>query len=157
MQMLLVNRNTALVVALLVVLSLSACGQIRIQAAPGIKHDNETISLLIDATCRVVAPESGLTNASIVRVPVRLNLEEGDKGVVGESLHRAHRVPPIMSGLTTGGRGHIPGPDSGTLSHDASFPSEERRFPKLSQFLQMNEEDPEPVSSVCQPRDRSAP
>ena len=200
MQMFLVNRNTAVVAALQVVLTLSAYGQVRVQAPPGVKLERETISVLIDASCRVVSEELGLPNASDVRVPITLNLEGGDKVVVGnetngvftiylsrwdetqfgsavscialqhllsrdrkarivcESLHYAHRASPVISGLTTGGRGHTSsGPDSGTLSHDASFPSEERRFPKLSQFLQMNEEDPEPVSSVCQPRDRSAP
>jgi hypothetical protein len=77
---------------LAVLLSTSARGQVRLESHAGIEAPKERAAILFEVTCRVVAEEFHLRDASEVRVPVTLVLGESREGVVGDETNQVFTI-----------------------------------------------------------------
>jgi hypothetical protein len=86
-------KRLAVVASLLaILLSQVVQGQLRIQVQPGLGVPQEKATLLFNVTCRVVAEEFRLRDASEVQVPVTLVLGANRDGVVGDETNQVFTV-----------------------------------------------------------------
>jgi hypothetical protein len=91
-QIFLATRSALLVGSLATLFAISAWGQVRIQAHPGMEVSEERVTLLFNVTCRVVAEEFRMRDASDIRVPVTLVLGESRDGVVGDETNQVFTI-----------------------------------------------------------------
>jgi hypothetical protein len=83
------TRFIALVVAFFATF---AEAQVQVKSRPGFDVSAEVINRLFNMTCRVVAEEFRLGDASEVRVPITLVLDESRDGVVGDETTRVFTI-----------------------------------------------------------------
>jgi hypothetical protein len=87
------RQHAVLFVGLLtIVLSGPAWGQVSVHALPGFEPPMEKVTVLFETTCRVVAEEFHLHDASDGRVPITLVLGEAREGVVGDETNQVFTV-----------------------------------------------------------------
>ncbi|MBZ5657888.1 MAG: hypothetical protein LAO56_21720 [Acidobacteriia bacterium] len=92
MPVFLTKRASLAIRFFLILLAVSAGGQVRIQSHPGMDVPREKVSLLFNVTCRVVAEEFRLGDASELRVPDNLVLGEARDGVMGDETEQVFAI-----------------------------------------------------------------
>jgi hypothetical protein len=86
------KHSTRLITLVVAFFATFAEAQVQVRSRPGFDVSVEVVDRLFNMTCRVVAEEFRLGDASEVRVPITLVLGESRDGVVGDETTRVFTI-----------------------------------------------------------------
>jgi hypothetical protein len=92
MRVFLTKLPTQLIAVFVSLCAASAGGQVQVQSHPGIDVPKGLVNHLFNMTCRVVAEEFRLGDASEVQVPVTLIVGESRDGLVGDETNQIFTI-----------------------------------------------------------------